>query len=94
MEQQVHNGHRVEQKGIILSEAIKEMENAIRSRDYSDAYLTTNSIVTRRESFAKEWCYGITMVPCTFALQLAKKVLEREGINLFYLIVINEINTN
>lgn len=70
---------------ILLSEAIKQMEFSIKQWDLSDEYLkehfkcVDNSFNLRKGSFAGEWSYGITMVPCSFAIQLAKKVLEKEG---------------
>lgn len=67
--------------GILLSEAIKEMEEAIYKSDLSDNYLNNycEESCDREKVFAKECEYGITMVPCSFAIQLAKKVLEHEG---------------
>lgn len=66
-------------KKILLSEAIQEMETAVNQFDLSDAYLKRHRNLTREDCFACEGPYGITMVSCTFALQLAKKVLEKEG---------------
>lgn len=67
--------------GLMLSEAIERMRDAIRSRDLSDEFLQEykNNNWTRDDCFCGEWCYGITMVPCTFAIQLAEKVLASEG---------------
>ena len=75
----IHAGNQ--DKGIMLSEAIAQMKNAICSRDLSDELLLEedNTNWTRYQAFCGEWCHGITMVPCTFALQLAKEVLKTKG---------------
>lgn len=67
------------QKGLMLSEAIEQMSNAIQNMDLSDGFLKRRKCTTREDFFAGEWSYGITAVPCTFAIQLARKVLEKEG---------------
>ena len=75
----IHEGNQ--DKGIMLSEAIAQMKNAICKRDLPDDYLMEedDTNYTRYKAFCGEWCYGITMVPCTFALQLAKEVLKTKG---------------
>ena len=65
--------------GLMLSEAIEKMHEAISNRDLSDKTLRKERCSTRKDDFCSELSYGITMVPCTFAIQLAKKVLEIEG---------------
>lgn len=67
--------------GLMLSEAIEWMRDAIQRRDLPDEYLREhgNDDWTREDCFAGEWKYGITMVPCTFAIQLAEKVIASEG---------------
>ena len=65
--------------GLMLSEAIEQMHEAICNRDLSDKTLRKEGCSTRKDCFCSEMSYGITMVPCTFASQLAKKVLESEG---------------
>ena len=64
---------------IRLSEAIEKMRTAIRNRDLTDGYLAEHNSATRSEIFATEWPYGITVVPCTFALTLAERLLELTG---------------
>ena len=70
-------------QGMLLSTAILKMKNEMQRRDLSDRYLReTGGAIdtdTRRAVFAGEWSYGITMVPCSFAIQLAEKVLAAEG---------------
>lgn len=70
-----------EKSGLMLSEAIQQMREAIRNFDLSDSFLEkeSDSPPLRDWAFCGEWSYGITMVPCTFALQLAEKVLKAEG---------------
>lgn len=70
-----------DKKGLLLSQAIEIMGDAIRNRDISDMHLCLEDVghTTRKETFAGEYVYGITMVPCSFAIQLARKVLEKEG---------------
>lgn len=65
--------------GLMLSEAIEQMHEAICNRDLSDKTLRKRKCSTRKDEFCSELSYGITMVPCTFAIQLARKVLESEG---------------
>lgn len=65
--------------GLMLSESIEQMREAICNRDLSDKTLRKKRCSTRKDDFCSELSYGITMVPCTFAIQLAKKVLEIEG---------------
>ena len=65
--------------GILLSEAINRMQGAMR-RDYSDKWIKEREpSQTRDEVFGGEWCWRISMVPSSFAIQLAKKVLASEG---------------
>lgn len=67
-------------KCILLSDAIERMERNISSSDLSEEYLKQDPVNDLRlDSFGLEWLYGITMVPSTFALRLAKKVMEYEG---------------
>lgn len=35
--------------------------------------------MTRIDTFCGEWSYGITMVPCSFAVQLEEKLLDVVG---------------
>lgn len=62
-----------------LSEAIDEMRSAMSSKDLSDNYLKKKNDWTRIDTFCGEWSYGITMVPCSFAVQLAEKLLDVVG---------------
>lgn len=75
------NKKKVLSKGLMLSEAIEQMKDAIRRGDMSDSYLqeVRSDNWTRSDCFCGEFCSGISMVPCTFALQLAEKVLKAEG---------------
>lgn len=63
------------QKPITLATAIAYMETAVSKYDISDKYLLTNGLPTRREVLGGEYSYGITMVPASFALNLAKLLL-------------------
>lgn len=70
--------------GILLSEAIKKMEEVMKDWDLSDEYLQEYYkedfwVRDRKRVFGLLQEYGITMVPCSFAIQLARKVLELEG---------------
>ena len=62
-----------------LSEAIDEMRSAMCAKDLSDNYLKKKDDLTRIDTFCGEWSYGITMVPCSFAVQLAEKLLDVVG---------------
>lgn len=62
-----------------LSEAIDEMRSAMSAKDLSDNYLKKKDDLTRIDTFCGEWSYGITMVPCSFAIQLAEKLLDVVG---------------
>lgn len=62
-----------------LSEAIDEMRSAMSAKDLSDNYLKKKDDLTRIDTFCGEWSYGITMVPCSFAVQLAEKLLDVVG---------------
>lgn len=75
------NKKKVLSKGLMLSEAIEQMKDTIRRGDLSDSYLqkARHDNWTRSDCFCGEFCHGISMVPCTFALQLAEKVLKAEG---------------
>ena len=65
--------------GMMLSKAIKRMQDGM-YRDFSDEYIKDeNPSQTRDEIFAGEWCWHASMVPTSFAIQLAKKVLSSEG---------------
>lgn len=80
------NKEKVLSKGLMLSEAIEQMKDAIRRGDLSDSYLqeVRYDNWTRSDCFCGEFCSGISMVPCTFALQLAEKVLKAEGDQFIY----------
>lgn len=62
-----------------LSEAIDEMRSAMSAKDLSDNYLKKKDDLTRIDTFCGEWSYGITMVPCSFAVQLAEMLLDVVG---------------
>ena len=62
-----------------LSEAIDEMRSAMCAKDLSDNYLKKKDDLTRIDTFCGEWSYGITMVPCSFAVQLAEKLFDVVG---------------
>lgn len=62
-----------------LSNAIDEMRFAMSAKDLSDNYLKKKDDLTRIDTFCGEWSYGITMVPCSFAVQLAEKLLDAVG---------------
>ena len=62
-----------------LSKAIDEMRSAMRAKDLSDNYLKKKDDWTRIDTFCGEWSYGITMVPCSFAVQLAEMLLDVVG---------------
>lgn len=69
-----HEYHHL-QKPTTLATAIAYMETAVNKYDLSDKYLLTNGQPTRREVFCGEYNHGITMVPASFALNLAKLLL-------------------
>ena len=62
-----------------LSKAIDEMRSAMSAKDLSDNYLKKKNDWTRIDTFCGEWSYGITMVPCSFAVQLAEKLFDVVG---------------
>lgn len=62
-----------------LSNAIDEMRFAMSAKDLSDNYLKKKDDLTRIDTFCGEWSYGITMVPCSFAVQLAEMLLDVVG---------------
>lgn len=61
---------------ITLQEAIEKMENAICNIDLSDDYLLDHEETTRPEIFGGDYVYGIAVVPASFALILAKRLLQ------------------
>lgn len=66
-------------RGITIAEAIEQMRTGIKMRDLSDEHLAERGLPTRQEVFAMEYPYGITVVPSTFALKLAERLLKLTG---------------
>lgn len=61
---------------ISLKDAIETMENAIKRTDHSDELLESENCETRHEMFCGEYLYGISVVPASFACNLAKELLK------------------
>lgn len=69
----------MDRNGIMLSEAIAKMQRAIDAYDVSDEVLSEDKTnATRMDLFAIP-LWSISVVPASFTIQLAKKLLETQG---------------
>lgn len=71
-----HEKEHLEKELMTLQEAIERMENAVANNDLSDLYLLKHNEKTRCEVFGGDYVYGMAMVPASFALILAKRLLQ------------------